>query len=145
MTLTNAKQMYKDEKLITFGLTIGQMWNDNLKKYSKSLVPPKGWQKFDLDNDVLNSDNNALGMITGKINNIFVIDIDNISNWKYLLDKTKQEEPKTVTAISGNGGKHLFFKYTCDLDSIKSKSQAIIYEGKTLAIDEYLSINSSNT
>lgn len=62
-------------------------------------------------------------MPTGKVNNIFVIDIDDVEHWKEFLKEHKQKEPNTVKAISGSCGIHLYFEYSEDLDNIKSNSK----------------------
>ena len=95
---------------------------------------PKGWISFKLDND-LNKNHNALGMLTGEVNGIFVVDIDNVDEWNMLLKDTKNKEPKTVKAISGNGGIHYYFKYTERLKNITSKDHAIKFNDKALSID----------
>ena len=50
-------------------------------------------------------------MITGKVNNIIVVDVGVMDNRQTLLKDNKQEETDTVKPISGTGGIHLYFKY----------------------------------
>jgi hypothetical protein len=92
-------------------------------------------KKFTLNKSYFNEKHNGLALLTGKvnnINNIIVIDIDNIEHWKKFLDDNDREEPDTVKVISGSGGTHLYFKYTDELESVKSKTQCF---GKNYAID----------
>jgi len=134
MDLEKYKKEYSDKKFITFGLTIKQKLNDK-KIWKKDLILPKAWQQTTLENKTITKSNNALGMLTGKINNIFVIDVDNVDEWNELLKITGQKEPLTVRATSGNGGFHLYFQYTDNLKDITSKDHAITLNGKKLAID----------
>lgn len=134
LILKNKKE-YNDNQLITFGITIDQKYKEDETKWKKELYLPKKWSEFKINNESLTENNNGLGMLTGEKNNIFVIDIDNVDDWIYLLESLGESEPDTVKAISGNGGIHLFFKYDERLKNIKSKDRAICYNGKKLQID----------
>lgn len=72
----------------------------------KKLYLPKSWNEIKIDNNLINEKNNGLGMLTGKLNNIFVVDIDDTNDWNYLLEKTGNKEPDIVKAKSGSGGIH---------------------------------------
>jgi P4 family phage/plasmid primase-like protien len=135
MDIEKMRIEYSKKNLITFGLNISQNFHEKEKKWKKHLIPPKKWTDLKLDNKSFNKNNDGLGMITGKVNGIFVIDIDDIEDWKYLLKETGNKEPITVKAISGQGGIHLFFKYDETLENISSKSCAITYNSKQLKID----------
>lgn len=110
-----------DNKYIVFSVDIGQKYVENKKIWKKEPKMKKDWQNFTLSNTYFNANFNGLALLTGKINNLFIIDIDNIEHWTNFLKENNQEEPKTVSVISGSGGKHLYFKYTDDLDEITSK------------------------
>ena len=71
-------------------------------------------------------------LLTGKINNIFIIDIDNINHWNQIIKRKNKKEPKTVKVKSGSGGVHLYFKYTDELNDIKSTTKCF---GKNYNID----------
>lgn len=135
INLEKHKKNYKDKNLITFGVTIDQKYKEEEEKWKKELFLPKGWPQLKLDNNNIIEQNNGLGLITGKVNNIIVIDIDNIDDWNYLLNGVNEVEPDTVKAISGSGGIHLFFKYNNKLENITSKDRAICYRGRELQID----------
>lgn len=122
--LSEYKNKYTTLNFITFGLTITQEYHEKENVWKKKIGVPKNWVNFTLDNELRKIDT-CLGMITGKINNVFVVDIDNVGDWKKLLKKYKQEEPETVKAISGNGGFHLYFKYDEKLNEIKNTSKSI--------------------
>jgi P4 family phage/plasmid primase-like protien len=131
--LIEQQKKYNNNDLITFGLTIKHKFkNENWKK---ELILPKAWNNLKLNNKSLKSSHNGLGMLTGEINNIFVVDIDDVDDWNYLLKETNNKEPCTVKAISGSGGIHLYFKYDNKLKDITSKDKAICYNGKKLKID----------
>jgi hypothetical protein len=46
-----------------------------------------------------------------------------VDHWNTFLKEHKQKEPDTVKSISGSGGIHLYFKYTNDLENVKSNSK----------------------
>jgi P4 family phage/plasmid primase-like protien len=109
-------------------------WNKNISK--KTIIFPKKWQESTLNTKYIpqlgehNNIPNGLIMLTGKVNNIFVIDVDNLDNWNNLLKDNNKKEPKTVKAISGNGGLHYYFKYNENLNLITSKTDAIYDKSK---------------
>lgn len=133
--LEKFKNDYANKNLITFGFSFSQKFKENENKWKKQLYLPTKWQEFKLDNNVLEEKHNGLGMLTGKVNNIIVVDVDSIEDWKYLLEKTNQKEPDTVKAVSGGGGIHLFFKYDEKYKIVTSKDNAIFYDNKKLHID----------
>ena len=92
----------------------------------KSKVPMKGYKwkekatsdfnKIQEDIQDLNQFN--LAMLTGKANNIFVLDIDKKNNGFETLKNLEEKLgklPDTVTVNSGGGGIHLYFQYPNDV------------------------------
>jgi P4 family phage/plasmid primase-like protien len=120
--MRNEIKKYEEKELVVFSVNIEQKQHKN-GTWKKELHFPKNWEKFIMGKSYYNDKYNGLAMLTGKINNIIVIDIDNVEHWKNLLEENEKEEPKTVKVKSGNGGVHLYFKYSDDLDEIKSKSK----------------------
>ncbi len=120
--MKNEIEKYKNNKLISFPIDIKQKLNKN-GEYKKDIKYPSNWENIKLDNNVLDSKYNGLALLTGKVNNIIVVDIDNLKHWEDFLEENDREEPNTVKAISGSGGIHLYFKYSDDLDDIKSTSK----------------------
>ncbi len=57
------------------------------------------------------------GVVTGKTSGVFVVDIDQknggLKKWDDLIGKNG-DLPATVTALTGSGGLHLYFKYPSD-------------------------------
>jgi P4 family phage/plasmid primase-like protien len=125
-----AKRMLKSG-LAIFNIDISQKLNKE-GSWKKELKLPNGWSNFTKEKTVIDEKKNGLVMITGKVNNIIVIDIDNIEHWKLFLKTQKQEEPETLRVITGSGGKHLYFKYNDELDDVKSKTKIF---GKEYDID----------
>lgn len=125
--LAEHKQKYNEKNLITFGLSIDQEFHEGTQTWKKKLYTPKNWIDSTLETKLRKMDT-CLGIITGKTNDIFVIDVDSVDDWTKLLKKYKQTEPNTVKAISGSGGFHLFFKYDDKLENIKSTSKSISEE-----------------
>jgi P4 family phage/plasmid primase-like protien len=122
---------YNNKNLVYFSVDIKQKQNKD-GQWKKDIKFPKDWQNFTFDNKILRKDYNSCALLTGKINNIIVIDIDNIEHWENLLKEHNQKEPNTVKAISGSGGFHYYFEYDNELENVKSKTQCF---GKKYNID----------
>lgn len=104
----------------------------------KVLVPPKGWDKFTLDTPLetrFKKSHNGHCVQTGPNSGLFIVDIDNESQWQSFLTETNQHEPFTVSVRTGSGGKHLYFQYTPDLAGIKTSSKMITHNGQKIDID----------
>jgi P4 family phage/plasmid primase-like protien len=123
---------YKDKNLVCFSIDIKQKEHEKTGKWKKNIIYPHKWTEITLDNTSIIKGHNGLALRTGKINNIIVLDIDNTDHWNQLLNEEKQEEPKTVKAISGSGGLHYYFKYEDELENITSKDHCF---GKEYDID----------
>jgi P4 family phage/plasmid primase-like protien len=115
-------EKYEKQNLVIFSVDIRQKQHKN-GTFKKEIIYPKDWENFTLSNSFFNPRYNGLSMITGKVNNIIVIDIDNIEHWEDFLEENDEKEPKTAKAISGSGGIHFYFKYSDDLEEIKSTSK----------------------
>jgi P4 family phage/plasmid primase-like protien len=131
MTINSELKKYKDKKLVLFSVNIEQQKHKN-GKWKKLITYPSKWTEFTLEKTSITKGHNGLALLTGQINNIIVIDIDNTEHWNKLLQKQKQEEPNTVKAISGSGGIHYYFKYEDKFESIKSRDHCF---GKEYDID----------
>ncbi len=115
---------YVKKELVVFPITISQQKNKD-GVWKKKPRMPNGWQKLTLDdiqNKNISNKTKGIAMVTGKISNIIVIDIDDRMHWKKFLIDNKQKEPKTVKARSGSGGIHLYFKYDDKYKDIKSNT-----------------------
>jgi len=131
MEIKSDYQKYINNNLVCFSINIKQKKNkENI--YKKEITYPKDWEKFTINNHYFNENYNGLSLITGKINNIIVVDIDNLEHWNLFLKENGKEEPNTVKAISGSGGIHLYFKYSDDLGHIKTSTKCF---GKKYDID----------
>lgn len=117
MTTTPIQDMqikFINHGLVTFGLNLRHHVIKGVNK--KKLLPPFGFNNFTV-NSYPRADrhNNALGMCTGKSNNIFVIDVDEPNDWLLLLNACNVDpeapELRTCQQHSANGGFHLFFQY----------------------------------
>jgi P4 family phage/plasmid primase-like protien len=120
--MKNNIKKYNEKNLITFQIDIKQKQHKN-GEYKKDIAYPKNWENTKLDDTTYNNKYNGLALLTGKVNNIIVVDIDNLEHWEEFLEDNDKEEPDTVKAISGSGGIHLYFKYSDELDDIKSSSK----------------------
>jgi len=122
---------YIKQNLVVFSVNIEQKQNVSGLWKKEIAFPPK-WAELTLQKSYINENYNGLALSTGKINDIIVIDIDNIKHWKALLKENNQEDPITVSATSGSGGLHYYFKYEDDLKNIKSSTRCF---GKKYDID----------
>ena len=131
--------------------------NDNFKNFVKfgikfpkdNVVFPKNWNKLTSSN-YNNEENYAI--LTGKINDIIVIDLDIKNNNKdsinwFELNFGYITEINTFATKSINGGYHVYFKYNSKINNIANKTLHIdilsdnrcCYQGKWYDI-----INSNN-
>ena len=118
--MKKATQQYIEQNLVTFSINVKQKKHKN-GSWKKEINFPLNWSNFTLDNTYSNEKYNGIALLTGKINNLIVIDIDNITHWNDLLKENNQLEPETVKVISGSGGIHLYFCYDEELENVKSK------------------------
>ena len=91
---------------------------ENGKK--KSLYnPPTGWDK--LKKDITTKQSKNVGVLTGKINNIIVVDLDMDKNNKksgmewFENNFGKIEDFNTLITKSISGGRHLYFKFSKEI------------------------------
>ena len=129
--MKNSITKYAKNNYVIFSININQKQHKS-GKWKKQIDFPKKWTDFTLDNTIINEKQNGLAILTGKINNIIVIDIDNENHWKNFLQENNQKEPDTVKAMSGSGGLHYYFKYDKSLEDIKSTDHCF---GKEYDID----------
>jgi len=120
--MKNEINKYIEKKLIAFSINIKQKQHKN-GNHKKEIMYPKDWEQSTLNDNYYNSKYNGIALLTGKVNNIIVVDVDNIDHWNKLLEDNDVNEPNTVKAISGSGGIHLYFKYSDELNDIKSTSK----------------------
>src|ERR1700675_1931388 len=117
--MEEAFKNYIENNNIVFSLDIKQAKNKNDEWKKKPYFPPH-WEATTLDKTVYNNQKNGIAMLTGKSNRLFVIDIDNVQHWENFLKTNNKKEPQTVKAISASGGIHLYFKYSDELENIKT-------------------------
>ena len=131
MDINLEAKKYKKKNLVCFSIHVEQKQNKN-GKWKKQIKYPHKWTEFTLEKTSITKGHNGLALLTGKLNNIIVIDIDNKEHWKNFLQKHNQKEPNTVKAISGSGGLHYYFKYNDDFENITSRDHCF---GKEYDID----------
>lgn len=124
-------EIYTRKNLATFSIDIGQKKHPS-GKWKKRMVFPQGWTSFTINDTIMDDKHNGLAMLTGRVNNIIVIDIDNVQHWNTFLKEHKQKEPNTVKAISGSGGIHYYFLFEEELRGLKSLDHCF---GKDYDID----------
>lgn len=117
-------ELYAKHNYIIFSLGI------DYENGKKILSFPKNWPSFTKSN--IDKTKNGLAMETGKKNNIIVIDIDKIDDWNTFLINNGKEDLGDVPITQTGKGLHYYFKYSDDLEHIKSKTNCF---GKEYAID----------
>lgn len=101
------------------------MSNSNLKIFKqfklvgRSKNPSAEWKKINLNKCAKTYDNvtydGNLGIVTGKMNNIIVIDIDSYKGTTAFDKKFCVKQFKTLTVKTPSGGYHLYFNYDEDI------------------------------
>jgi P4 family phage/plasmid primase-like protien len=129
--MQNEIKSYTKEKLVIFSIDIKQKKHTN-GTYKKYIDFPSKWTNFSLNKTKIDKNYNGIALLTGKINNLIIIDIDNIEHWNKLLKENNEGEPNTVKVISGSGGIHYYFQYDKDLEEVKSRDHCF---GKDYNID----------
>lgn len=139
--IDNARRKYKKFNLVSFPFKLVSTYNKNKNKFVKNnSILPSDWSATKINSKFLNkpSNYNGIAILTGKLSNIFVIDIDIVDDWLDWLEKTDNTnnwlniQDNVITANSANGGKHLYFRYSDELDNIKGKANCF---GREWAID----------
>jgi hypothetical protein len=90
--MQNQIKKYTKEKIVCFSIDVKQKKNKN-GKYKKEIDFPCKWTDFTLNKSYINNDYNGISLLTGKINNLIIIDIDNVEHWNKLLEENNEEEP----------------------------------------------------
>ena len=111
---------YIKNNLVVFSINVNQKHHKN-GSWKKDIDFPSKWTDFTLSTSYYNEEYNGVALLTGKINNIIVIDIDNVEHWDQFLKENNQKEPNTVKVISGSGGIHYYFEHDIDLENVTSK------------------------
>ena len=111
---------YIKNNLVVFSINVNQKQHKN-GSWKKDIEFPSKWTDFTLSTSYYNEEYNGVALLTCKINNIIVIDIDNVEHWDQFLKENNQKEPNTVKVISGSGGIHYYFEHDIDLENVTSK------------------------
>lgn len=89
----------------TFGVIKTEMNKEG--KEEKKLCLPRGWQK--LKDSLIKENSNSIGILTGNVNGITVIDFDNIELYEYYSNK--YEKLRDYKTVRTNKGYHVYCKY----------------------------------
>lgn len=125
---------YIKNGLVCFSVDIRDKYDEKAEKYKKEPTMPKNWNNMTTEEHYYNSNYNGLALITGEKNNIIVIDVDDVENWKKFLSDNERDEPQTIKANSGNGGIHYYFRYDEELKNVSTKSNILGDEYKGVDI-----------
>lgn len=106
-------------------------FNIDLSKGKKNAQFPMQWQK--ITDNLTTQDSKNVAIITGRVNNLLVVDIDKpkegeINGLAYFEENIKPlKKLNTLITKSMNGGYHVYFKYTSKLlNSIRLKDIQIV-------------------
>lgn len=145
--INSARRKYKKFNLISFPFLLSCTYNEKKQKFVKNnSILPSNWPATEKNSKFPDKPPNCNGIaiLTGKPSNIFVIDIDILDDWSDWLETTdnmnnwSEIKDNVITANSANGGKHLYFRYTDELDNIKGRANCF---GREWAIDSRSSGN----
>jgi hypothetical protein len=96
--------------------------------YAKSKVPignewnnPDRIQPFN-KNDFVG--NNAV-VLTGKLSDVFVLDVDNLGLFNFMLKRLNVSVPKTFSVRTGSGNFHYYFSYPKDGRTYRKKTKNV--------------------
>lgn len=100
------------------------------KRPDTALVP--SWKKYQTEHATeeeitswyKNSDERNIGIVTGKISNLTVIDIDTHLGQEH-ADKVLKEFPETWTVRTGSGGYHLYYYYDASINAKNDRERHI--------------------
>lgn len=95
----------------------------------------KGWSNPNTNTINLDTAHN-LAILTGKINNIIVVDVDvkdkGVEVWEHMIDEFKQDISEWQVQLTPSGGIHIVFEYD---SSIKGSNRCIKNYGTKIGID----------
>lgn len=84
-----------------------------------------------VDNWITKLSGAGIGMVTGKISNIIVLDIE--QSCPFTLEDLLKKYPTGLIAKSGGGGYHLFYQYPTNVSKVSNRVR--IFEGADLRAD----------
>ena len=126
----DAVDQYRDKKLVVYTLGLREEFREEPSKNGrrKSMLLTNGRSSKSTRSHTSKKKHNALGVLTGKISNIFILDIDSIPHWiEWLTAHDRLEEwtaleKSLVTVETASGGFHYYFLYTDALANIRGTS-----------------------
>ena len=143
-TVQGMHDLYTKSGLITFGVRLGKYWHAKKQIFKKEVFPPDEYQKFTIETiPPLRHFDNALGMLCGKPNGIFALDIDEPSALDDLLKicgKDIGDLPDDLPIQQSPRGLHLIFAYDERLDAVNGRS-FVIRDHRDLPIDTRTTTN----
>jgi len=97
--------------------------------YPNTKVPiGKNWNNPDPHQPFNRTDyigNNAV-IVTGKPSDLFVVDVDNVELFSFLIKKLNVEIPKTFKVKTGSGKFHIYFNYPKDGKDYRKKKKKVL-------------------
>lgn len=137
-TVKGMHALYTSVGLVTFGVQLSKYWHVKKEVWKKDVLPPNGFQDFKIDTiPSLRAYDNALGMLCGTPNGIFVLDIDDPEALDALLiicGKSPKDLPNDVPIQQSPRGLHMVFAYDDRLNNINGRS-CVIRDHPRLPID----------
>lgn len=110
--------------------------------WKKQFFPPRGYNDYNFDNCLKEGfdKNNGLGIRTGEEGDVFLLDIDNIDDFKILLGSINKSMEDmydfgTPCETTPSGGLHFYFMWEDRLKVIQNKTKEFVVEGRSLDID----------
>ena len=118
---------YKAKEVAVFSLGLKAVLKKD--RWKKEIDATSGWQTTTNKTPInVQPTHNAVGLLTGDKSGVFVLDIDDVPQWRTWLEQNSHTatwqilETSVVTSRTASGGLHFYFLMTDELRALKGRS-----------------------
>ena len=129
--MTTTIDNYLKEDIVSFAFKKIETYTNDRGEIKKRPVGMPNWKSINKDNCSNYSNGSAVGIITGKISNLTIIDFDNKHTYELLTEK--HPDLKTYKTIQTKKGFHIWFRYDADF---KTTTDGFTVEGVDIRNDD---------
>jgi len=129
--MTTTIDNYLKEDIVCFAFKKIETYTNEKGEIKKRPVGMPNWKSINKDNCSNYSNGSAVGIITGKISNLTIIDFDNKNTYELLTKK--HPDLKTYKTIQTKKGFHIWFRYDADF---KTTTDGFTVEGVDIRNDD---------